>query len=659
MQSNSGFNHNMVYIFDLEIYPNCFLFSGKWRGQNEVQTFEISSRKNQRTELLQWLSYLQGLGAYFTGFNNIGFDYPIIHDLLNNQFVFDSQRAYLKATDIIHGQGGNTYGKEMIHHKERLLNQIDLIKINHFDSPARRTSLKVLQFAMRLHSVEDLPFPVGIDLTSEQMDELISYNHHDLHATEAFYEKCKHAVEMRWDLLVNGTLTGDVLNYSDVKLGEKYLITKIGRAKCYKGPKPIQTKRNEIAFKDIILPKIFYRTEKFQTVLDWFKRQVHYVYAEGSFKLSTPLAGLMFEFGVGGVHASVESKKFESNKDMMIVDVDVAGMYPSIAVANGFHPEHLGTAFLEAYKQLQQDRKQYKKGTSMNALLKLANNGVFGKGDSEFSCFYDPRFPKQITINGQLQLLQLVENFYQIPGVQIIQANTDGITAYVPRSEKPWFDFWKGNWERETGLVLEEVIYKKMWIRDVNNYLALKEDGTVKRKGAYWFPEEEKEYDGFWNKDFSRMIVEKAIQHVLVNNMSVDTYLALATNPFDFMMRYKTPGGATVYIGDKACSKTVRYYVSTKGEPMRKVAQPTGAIGEFKKKNGITDSEYRKILATIPKGQWDERIHTKNKSKYGLTETEIEKGWLVKECNVATNFDWNDVDFRYYKEEIEKLIIGE
>lgn len=654
--SSAGFDHNKTYFYDLETYPNCFLFSGKWWGKPEIHTFELSPRKFQRDELLKWLSYLNSVGAFNTGFNNIGFDYPIIHDLIMNPYIFDSRRGYLKAMEIIHGQNAS-YGREMIHHKDRSMQQIDLIKINHFDNPARRTSLKTLQFAMRLPSVEDLPFEVGRDLTNEEIDVLIKYNIHDLDSTEAFYNKCKHLIDMRWDLLKNGTLTGDVLNYSDVKLGEKYLITKIGRHKCYKGSKPIQTSRSEIRFKDIILKKIFYRTEEFQDVLEWFKQQIHHVHGEESFKLSRQLAGLQFEFGVGGVHASVESKMFESNDSYDIIDVDVAAMYPSIAVANGFHPEHLGTAFLEAYKQLQLDRKQYKKGTPMNAVLKLANNGVFGKGDNKWSAFYDPRFPKQITINGQLQLLQLAESLSLIPGLQIIQANTDGITAYVPKKLKYLFDFWKADWERETQLTLEEVTFKKMWIRDVNNYLALKSDGTVKRKGAYWYPEKESDYDGFWNKDFSRMIVEKTIEHVLVKGVDAKSYLKMATNPFDFMCRYKTPGGAKVYIGDQLCSKTVRYYVSVAGAKMKKVSEPTGEIGTWKRKSGLKDSEYNKIAASIPAGQWDERIHTKNKSKHGVRENEIEKGFLVKECNDASKFNWDDVNWDYYAQEIEKLII--
>ena len=92
---------------------------------------------------------------------------------------------------------------------------------------------------------------------------------------------------------------------------------------------------------------------------------------------------------------------------------------------------------------------------------------------------------------------------------------------------------------------------------------------------------------------------------------------------------------------------------------MRKVAPPKGIAGTYKRKNGLTDTQYLEIARTVPTGTWDERIHTKNKSKYAEVTTSIESGRLVKVCNRATDFDFADVDWNYYTEEIEKLIIGE
>ena len=646
------------YCFDLETFENIFTFTGRFYGQPEVHLFELSTRKNQKTELLAHLSYLENLGVHMVGYNNLGFDYPIIHELLTNPHLFDYNKASQMCNQIINRPYGgmNPY---TIRLKDRIIPQIDLIKINHFDNANRRTSLKALQFAMRSPSVEDLPFPIRA-LNSEEMDILIKYNLHDVTETESFLTHNIHLIEMRKELLDNGVLHGDVLNFSDVKIGTEYLVSKIGRSKCYvSGSKPKQSIRDRVIFKNIILPKIKFKTDEFNEVLKWFNEQTYNVGGDNDIHYTRNLGDVDFVFGVGGVHASVESKVFRSDSDYVILDIDVSGMYPAVAISNKFAPEHLGNDFLIAYEQLQVDRRQYPKGTSMNKVLKLAGNGAFGQANNPYSCFFDPKFLYSITVNGQLQLLQLAEMLSLIPKLQIIQANTDGITVRMPRKLRYLFDFWNRAWEQETGLRLEEVEYKAMWIRDVNNYLAQTLDGKVKRKGAYAYPETWADYEGYWNKDYSNMITPKVTEQVLVNGHKVKDILTISTNPFDFMLRYKTPGSAKVFIGGQECSKTVRYYVSTTGSPMEKVASPKGPIGSYKRKNSLKTSYYDKILSEIPEGTWDERIHTKNKSKYQIVTTRIQTGWLVKECNVATKFNWDDVDYKYYEEEINKLYIGD
>lgn len=181
----------------------------------------------------------------------------------------------------------------------------------------------------------------------------------------------------------------------------------------------------------------------------------------------------------------------------------------------------------------------------------------------------------------------------------------------------------------------------------------------IKAKGAYWFPKEIKDYDGVWNKDFSMMVVQKVIEQTLINNWDPEALVRLASDPFDFMLRYKTPSGAKVFIGDQETSKTVRYYVSTAGQPMKKIAMPKGDIGQYKRKNKLSDQEFLKVIKEIGPGVWDPRIHTKNKSKYEEVVTNIENGRLVKCCNKADQFNWSDVDFDYYIQEIKKLFIGE
>lgn len=641
-------------IYDLETFYNFSLFDGKFTDSPEHYTFEISDRADQKDQLLQFLSYCQNERVNMVGYNSLGFDYPIVHRLMLEPHSFGPNSFYELAQKII-GQdyGFNSY---MVGFKNRFIPQIDLVKINHFDNKNKRVRLKELEFSMRSKTVEDLPFDFHKPTNDEQKQKVIEYCIHDVDRTEDFFHRCQKALNMRLDLLNDGALYGDVLNYSDVKIGTEVFINKLGRNNCYAKGKPKQTFRSQINFNQIILPKIHFRTDEFNQVLTWFKEQVYYPGTPAP-KLETTIDDLTYHFGIGGIHASVESKVFRSNDDYIIKDVDVAGMYPAIAIANGFHPEHMGRGFVDVYKQLQNDRKQYPKGTAMNATLKLAMNGVYGNSNNQYSPFYDPRYTFSVTVNGQLQLFQLAESLSLIPGLRIIQANTDGITAYVPREHEYLFNMWCDEWEKATGLVLEYVDYDGMWIRDVNNYISRTFDGKIKRKGAYWYPEKDDDYDGVWNKDFSMMVVQKAASEWLLNGINPEAYVNISTDPYDFMKRYKTPGKAKVFIGDKEVTKTVRYYVCKTGKPMKKLAPPKGPISEFKRKNKLTDDYFNQVMKEIGLGVWDERVHTKNKSKYQEVITSVESGKLVKECNNMANFDWNDVDFEYYIDEIKKLNI--
>jgi hypothetical protein len=654
--------NDLFYTYDIETYPNFFCFGGKFKGDDRLYQFEISTRKNELPQLLSHISYLHNANVIGVGYNSLPFDYPITHWILNNQHTATVEAIYLEAQRVIEINNARRGWGAVIRYSERAFRQLDLMKLHHFDNIVKATSLKALQFAMRSESLEDLPIKPGTHLTFEQMDKLLSYNGHDIFETEKFLIESEEPIRIRQELIASGTLKGDLLNWSDVKLGTEYLVNKIGKQKCYDGGQAKQTIRTEVPFQSIILPKIYYRTENYQAVLDWFKQQTLWMKSGTTPKLETTLADLQFHFGVGGVHASVESKYFETTSTHVIKDIDVGGMYPAVAVANGFAPEHLGRDFTLAYKQLRADRAQYKKGTVMNLVLKLAGNGVFGNSNNDFSVFHDPKFTFSITVNGQLQLLQLVESLSLIPGIKLIQVNTDGITALVPREVEHLFELWKSEWERETGLQLEEAEYQRMWIRDVNNYLAIDTKGKIKRKGAYWYPVEKSDMWGSsgsnWNKDFSNLASIKAVEQCLVDRLRAEDAIRLISNPFDFLIRYKTPGGSQLYIGNQPQLRTVRYYVSKSGSQMYKISKPKGEIGDWKRRNSLTDAEFYKIKASIPKGQWDERIYTKNKSKYEEVRTSIESGRKVKECNHIRNFDWNDVDYDYYINETKKLLIG-
>lgn len=644
------------YAYDLEVFPNIFTFCGKFQGNDQIFLYEISDRRNDIHELLAHLSYLKNSQTEMVGYNNLGFDYLIIHELMTNPYTFTFQKAALIANTIITSQRGQ--GIQGISFENRLIPQIDIMKFCHFDNANKRTSLKALQFAMRSESVEDLPFKIR-PLNDQEKDVLRKYNIHDVLETEKFFNINEHAVDMRREYVTSGLLKGDVLNFSDVKIGTEYLITRLGKHKCYAGGKPRQTFRESIPFNKIILPKITYRTEQYEKVLEWFKKQNIYIASEDPRpSLEVPLAGLQFHFGIGGVHASAENKIYHTDDDYQILDIDVEGMYVAVAIANRFAPEHLGDHYVDVYREIKESRARHAKGSSENAMLKLAGNGAYGNSNNPYSPFYDPQYTFSVTVNGQLQILQLVEMIDLLPDCELIQANTDGITVRILKANLYLFDLWSSEWEKMTGLKLEYVKYSRMWIRDVNNYLAEKMNGDLKRKGAYWYPLSQKEYEGWWNKDFSNHASIIAAEKAMTHSWPLEVAIKLVTDPFDFMLRYKATGESVLYIGDEEQLKTVRYYVSKSGSPMKKVSPPKGEMGQYKRANKLTDSFFNSVMKEIGPNVWDARIHTKNKSKYETAVTSVQSGWKVKQCNVAANFDWTDVDWNYYIDEAKKIIIG-
>ncbi len=183
-----------------------------------------------------------------------------------------------------------------------------------------------------------------------------------------------------------------------------------------------------------------------------------------------------FCYGTGGIHGSREREQIISNDEWMIRDIDVASLYPSIGIVNNLAPAHLGEDFTRAYSTIPIERKDWqarkgKKCQEANS-LKLAANGTYGKTNDKFSVMFDPQYTMAVTINGQLLLSMLAERLMLVPTFRIIMVNTDGITYYIHRSFLSQAQQVEQEWEALTRLTLESAHYSRMWIRDVNSYIA-------------------------------------------------------------------------------------------------------------------------------------------------------------------------------------------
>jgi hypothetical protein len=221
-----------------------------------------------------------------------------------------------------------------------------------------------------------------------------------------------------------------------------------------------------------------------------------------------------------------------------------------------------------------------------------------------------------ITLQGQLLLCLLAENLLaNVPGLRIIQCNTDGVTVRMPHGSSVALKMVCDHWQKLTHLKLEQATYRKMCIRDVNNYIAQYMNGKVKRKGAY-------EYDREWHQDHSALVVPKVAEKVLLDGAPIRETLEAWPDKYDFMLRVKVPRSSYLTIVHEGrqvqIQNTTRYLVTKTGGHLFKVMPPL-------------------------KGKQDWR------------QIGVESGWCVTPCNDIAQARGAEIDFDFYVREIEKI----
>src|SRR5690606_34582417 len=207
--------------------------------------------------------------------------------------------------------------------------------------------LKALEIAMRSENVVDLPYPVGATLADHEKDRLIQYNNLDVRETLKFAARSQAELQLRERLSEKYGV--NMMNMSNSKIGSTILIRRMEEAgiQCYErdgsGRKvPRQTYRSVIRLGEVVFPYVRFERPELQQVLDYFK-SAKITETKGVFDgLSATVDGFRFDFGVGGIHGSIESQIVRSDAEHQIVDVDVTSYYPRMAIVHRMYPAHLG-----------------------------------------------------------------------------------------------------------------------------------------------------------------------------------------------------------------------------------------------------------------------------------------------------------------------------
>ena len=214
----------MIYeVYDIETLSNLFTYTGFDAKTKTWYQFVISKWRND-SELLYQHLFRDKICQI--GFNNDNFDYPVIHNFINNYTDYKNldgqeiaQRLYKKAQEIIEQEFST------IADKNKFILQIDLFKIWHYNNKARLTSLKDLEIAMNMENIEEMPIHHTQWCNESDIDMILSYNKNDVDATYRFFlttlgkteyslYKGKDKMKLRLDLKKKFNV--NVLNMPDV-----------------------------------------------------------------------------------------------------------------------------------------------------------------------------------------------------------------------------------------------------------------------------------------------------------------------------------------------------------------------------------------------------------------------------------------------------------
>ncbi len=595
-----------LYVYDIETLASCFTYSAINIDTGEKKQFVIHKERDESERLRQHLNK-ECKGQI--GFNNVSFDYPVLHLICKNYNEIAHintdlliKRLYAEAQRIIVKQNSDDKFSGTLKEKYFIIPQLDCFKIWHYDNRARMTSLKALEISMNFPNVMEMPIEhTNENITLAQVDEILEYNMNDVLATYEFYKKTVQygKIELRKQIINKYGL--QCLNWNNGKIGEN-LILKLYCDKTGKDfweTKKLRSPRESIALGDCIPNNIMFTSGPFNKLLDYYESKI-ITETKGSVDYSLIYKGLKYYYGTGGIHAAIKSGIYESNSKRIIKTADVVSLYPNIPIVYDFYIEHLGLEFLNVYKNdivgVRLAEKAKPKDQQDKAIVdgfKEAANIPYGKSNDVNSPLYDPLYSMKTTIGGQLAISMLCEQLAEIPDSQILMVNTDGLEIDIPREyEDLYYEICK-NWEKTTKLILEFDDYQKMWIGDINNYGCISVKGKVKNKGRF---EVDKVIgnEPAYHKDNSFRIIPLAIQEFFVNDTPVEKTIMNHFNNtysqninygiYDFCGRQKFKGedyGETHKLNYSSSTndsfiiekqqKNTRYYISKSGASFIKV----------------------------------------------------------------------------------------
>lgn len=595
-------------IFDLEIYPNFFLIgfmdstTGKFmfHSMDEEQDFD-------REEVLNFCK-----NVVLVGFNSVNFDIPVLSYAMSGASNEELKRMVSEI--ILQNESGRNCLKSR---------KVKELKLNHFDlmevAPLQ-ASLKIYGARLHTEELQDLPFDPEKFLNPAQKAITEYYCAKDLRATLALRQKLTKEIALREKLSMEYRM--DLRSKSDAQIAEATIVQtlKSQYGVFIRRPELIEGRRYHYNLPSFLK----FKTGHLQNIAEFLKETSFHVMEYG--RIATPkemekliinLGNQNYKFGIGGLHSMEKRVIHRADEETNLYYVDATSYYPATILNQRLYPEQLTPSFLDVYRGFVERRIQAKRAgdDSTANSLKITINGSYGKFGNMYSSLYSPQLLIQVTISGQLSLLYLIEKL-ETNGIEVISANTDGVSIKPKRSQVPLMQELIKEWERETGYTMEGTEYSMICSRDVNNYISMTTAGKFKSKGVFT--------RASLSKNPTNDVCIDAIENYIRENKPVEETIRTCTDIRQFLTVKKVSGGA-VKVWDKDnieyLGKSVRWYYGF---------DTPGRIVYAKNGNKVSRTEGAKPLMSLPKTLPDD----------------IDYDWYVRETYKmleSAGFEQNDI----------------
>lgn len=398
-----------------------------------------------------------------------------------------------------------------------------------------------------------VPFDIDRKLTDAEIAETVKYCRHDVEQTIEVFMQRKSEFDARMDLLKMFDLPLVYLGKTDAQL----------TAIILGAERPAHPRDDEFD----IVPLPCLDLGPYDFIRTWYLDPANQDY---SATLDFDIAGCPHKCAWGGLHGAIA----QYAGDGYFINVDVESYYPAEMIAHELLSRNVRDP--SKFKGIRDHRIELKhtKDPRQKA-LKLVINGTFGASKDKFNALYDPRQANMVCVNGQLMLIDLMHKLVRDAGAEIIQSNTDGVLIRMPDGFDGGPDAFYDRvddvayeWEHRTGMGLEFDEFTRVYQKDVNNYVLVAADGSMKTKGAY--------VKKLGPLDYDLAVVNKALVEYMVYGVPVEDTIAADDDLIDYQRVVKVSGKYKygVHGHERLTDRCFRVFASTR--------ESDGMIGRVK-----------------------------------------------------------------------------